>query len=129
MPDIATLHTAPAELSKLPSPGLIRRVIRQRQERSALFEADLFADPAWDMLLDLAAAHAEGQRVSVTSLCIASGVPTTTALRWIAQLTAKGLVEKVQDAIDRRRAFVRLTDRSIAAIARYFRNVEPAPAL
>jgi len=36
------------------------------------------ADPAWDMLLDLTAARAESRAVSVSSLCIAAGVPTTT---------------------------------------------------
>ncbi|MCB2078548.1 MAG: MarR family transcriptional regulator, partial [Novosphingobium sp.] len=69
----------------LPDPRLVRRIIRQRQLRTRFFDGDLFADPAWDMLLDLTAARAEHARVSVTSLCIASGVPPTTALRWISQ--------------------------------------------
>jgi DNA-binding MarR family transcriptional regulator len=80
----------------------------------------MFADPAWDMLLDLTAARAEHKRVSVTSLCIASGVPSTTALRWIALLTQAGLLERVEDDTDRRRAFVQLTDRASDAMARYF---------
>ena len=42
----------------LPDPRLVRRIIRQRQLRARFFEADLFADPAWDMLLDLTAARA-----------------------------------------------------------------------
>ena len=42
------------------------------------------------MLLDLTAARAEHTRVSVTSLCIASGVPPTTALRWIGQMSDAG---------------------------------------
>jgi hypothetical protein len=104
----------------LPDPRLIRRIIRQRQLRARFFDGELFADPAWDMLLDLAASRAEHKRVSVTSLCIASGVPPTTALRWIALMTEGGLLERVEDETDRRRAFITLTDRASDAMARYF---------
>jgi len=104
----------------LPDPRLVRRIIRQRQLRARFFDGDLFADPAWDMLLDLTAARAEHARVSVTSLCIASGVPPTTALRWIGQMTETGLFQRVEDEADRRRAFVALSDRAADAMARYF---------
>ena len=104
----------------LPDPRLVRRIIRHRQLRERYFEGDLFADPAWDMLLDLTAARVENTRVSVTSLCIASGVPPTTALRWIGQMTDAGLLERVDDVDDRRRAFLTLTERAAMAMARYF---------
>jgi hypothetical protein len=104
----------------LPDPRLVRRIIRQRQLRARFFEGDLFADPAWDMLLDLTAARVEHVRVSVTSLCIASGVPPTTALRWIGQMTDAGLLQRVDDETDRRRAFITLTDKAADAMARYF---------
>jgi DNA-binding transcriptional ArsR family regulator len=110
-------------LTPLPDPQLIRRVIRQRQLRGRFFDSALFADPAWDMLLDLAAARAEHKQVSVTSLCIASGVPPTTALRWIGQLTAAGLLERVEDEADRRRAFLALSDQAAEAMARYFATI------
>ena len=104
----------------LPDPRLVRRIIRQRQLRARFLDGDLFADPAWDRLLDLTAARAEHARVSVTSLCIASGVPPTTALRWIGQMTEAGLLERVEDETDRRRAFITLTDKASEAMARYF---------
>ena len=107
----------------LPDPRLVRRIIRQRQLRARFFDGDLFADPAWDMLLDLTAARAEHARVSVTSLCIASGVPPTTALRWIGQMTDAGLLERVEDETDRRRAFITLTDKAADAMARYFADI------
>ena len=75
------------------------------------------------MLLDLTAARSEHARVSVTSLCIASGVPPTTALRWIGQMTDAGLFERVEDDTDRRRAFIALTDRAADAMARYFAEI------
>ena len=107
----------------LPDAKLVRKIIQQRQLRARFFESDLFADPAWDMLLDLTAARVEHARVSVTSLCIASGVPPTTALRWIGQLTAAGLFERVEDDTDRRRAFIQLTDKAVEAMSRYFHEL------
>jgi hypothetical protein len=104
----------------LPEPRLIRRILSARQQRARFFDAELFADPAWDMLLDLTASRAEHKRVSVTSLCIAAGVPPTTALRWIGQMQHAGLFERVEDTMDRRRAFIGLTDSAAEAMARYF---------
>jgi len=120
-PELAALRrTRPP----LPDPRLIRRIIHHRQMRARFFDGALFADPAWDILLDLTAARAEHRRVAVTSLCIASGVPPTTALRWIGQMIEAGLLEKVEDETDRRRAFVALTDKAADAMARYFANLE-----
>lgn len=104
----------------LPDPRLVRRIIRHRQIRARIFGDGLFADPAWDMLLDLTAARVEHKRVSVTSLCIASGVPPTTALRWIGQLTDEGMVVRVEDETDRRRAFIALSDRGADRMAQFF---------
>ena len=87
------------------------------------FDADLFADPAWDILLDLAAARAERQQVSVTSLCIAAGVPATTALRWIGQMVDADLLVRVSDPHDRRRAYIALSDHTADALARYFSEI------
>lgn len=107
----------------LPEPRLVRQIIRQRQARARFFDGDLFADPAWDILLDLTAARAEHERVSVTSLCIASGVPATTALRWISQMTEMGILERVEDEQDKRRAFIALSDPAADAMARYFADL------
>jgi DNA-binding MarR family transcriptional regulator len=108
----------PAFEAEPPSPGetdeedvaAIRRAIRARRMRGSFFAPGLFSDPAWDMLLDLYAADAEDMPVSVSSLCIASAVAPTTALRWIARMTEDGLLERRPDATDRRRAFMALTD-------------------
>jgi len=112
-----------ATASGLPDGRLVRKIIRQRQLRSRFLDGDLFADPAWDMLLDLTASRVECKRVSVTSLCIASGVPPTTALRWIGQMVEAGLFARVCDDSDRRRAFIELTDKAAHAMARYFSEI------
>ena len=108
----------------LPDARLIHRIIHQRRLRGKFLLPDLFADPAWDILLDLTAARVEHRRVSVTSLCIAAGVPPTTALRWIGQMIDLGLLVREQDDQDRRRAFIDLSEDGAAAMARYFAALE-----
>src|SRR3546814_14694380 len=96
--------------------------------RTRFFDGALFADPAWDMLLDLTASRAEHVRVSVTSLCIASGVPPTTALRWIGQMVDAGLFVRTADGVDKRRAFVALSAQAAEAMGRYFVKLVKAAA-
>lgn len=112
----------------LPDPQMVRQLIANRQARARFFDPALFGDPAWDMLLDLTAAHGEGAQVSVTSLCIAAGVPATTALRWLTQMVETGVFVRVPDPADRRRAFIALSDKAIAAMAGYFASLR-TPAL
>ena len=89
--------------------GIIRAAIRARRLREQFFPARLLEDPGWDMLLDLFAAELEGTQVSVSSLCIASGVAPTTALRWISRMAEAGLMVRMPDAGDKRRAFLALS--------------------
>lgn len=107
----------------LPDPHVVRQIIANRQARSRFFDPALFGDPAWDMLLDLTAAHGEGVRVSVTSLCIAAGVPATTALRWLTQMVESGIFIRVPDPADRRRAFIGLSDKALKAMSGYFASL------
>ena len=56
---------------------LARTLYAARRMRAKLFgDADLFAEPAWDILLDLYTAHCEGKLLPVTSACIGA-FPTT----------------------------------------------------
>lgn len=96
----------------------IRAMIRARRIRGQFFHADLFADPAWDMLLDLSAARLEDQAVPVSSLYIAAAVPATTALRYISKMTEFGLLTRISDPHDRRRAFVGLSEATADAMTR-----------
>lgn len=116
-----------SETPPMPQPRHVRQVIRQRQARARFFDSTLFGDPAWDMLLDLTAAHGERLSVSVTSLCIASGVPATTALRWVKQMVAMGLFVRTEDTSDKRRAFIELSEDAAIAMARYFAEQRTGP--
>lgn len=102
----------------------VRWMLRQRRMREQYFPADLFADPAWDMLLDLYAARLERQPVSVSSLCIAAAVPATTALRWIKTMTDAGLFLREDDPHDGRRIFIALAEGANDALARYFEALD-----
>lgn len=103
-----------------PDPQQIRHLISLRRLRERFFSPELFADPAWDILLDLAAARLERRSVSVSSLCIAAAVPPTTALRWIRLMTDQQLLERRADSLDARRMFVDLSDAAFDQVCGWF---------
>ncbi len=108
----STANAAAAKLN-------LRETIKLRRLRDRFFPPDLFADPAWDILLDLKAAAQEGQHVSVSSLCIAAAVPPTTALRWISAMTESGMLLRRQDPADARRVFIELSPETSAKMDDY----------
>lgn len=114
----------------LPSPRtwgasrLVKAAIGARRKREAIFGQDLFADPAWDVLLELYAAKLAQRRVPTSELCKAAAVPGTTALRWIEKLDRLALVRRLADPLDARRVFVELTPRATAAMESYFNDME-----
>src|SRR5215218_6845287 len=130
---LARLSTGPGSPAlkpseaKAPAPAVeadtVRAVIRARRLRSRFFDEELFADPAWDMLLDLLQAEIAQLRVPVSSLCIAAAVPATTALRWIKTMTDEGLFVRRADPHDGRRIFVELAPSASDAMRRYFAEV------
>lgn len=97
-----------------------KRIIALRRERDKLFSGlsarDVLGEPAWEMLLDLFVARAQGQRVSVSSLCIASYGPQTTALRYISTMTQKGIIIRTPDEDDQRRVFLTLSKPAFEAM-------------
>jgi hypothetical protein len=107
----------------------VRAVIRARRLRARFFPEDLFADPAWDMLLDLLQAEIAQLRVPVSSLCIAAAVPATTALRWLKTLVSQGLFVRRADPHDGRRVFVELAPETSRALRRYFAEVGKVAAI
>lgn len=122
---------APAAVVQQASSGpevsldLVRKTIRARRLRGRYFREDLFADPAWDMLLDLLHAELSHLRVPVSSLCIAASVPATTALRWLKTMVKEGLFVRRSDPHDGRRVFVQLAPATSDALRNYFAEVGP----
>lgn len=109
---------------EMPAISAVRTMIRARRLRDQFFSGELFADPAWDMLLDLLLARLEKRTVAVSSLCIAAAVPPTTALRWIKRLTDEGIFIRTADPRDGRRVFIDLSDEAAEGMAAYVRAVE-----
>lgn len=130
-PSAAPPPPVQADGEELPavSSETVRAVIRARRLRSRYFAEHLFADPAWDMLLDLLQAEISQLRVPVSSLCIAAAVPATTALRWLKTMVQEGLFIRRADPHDGRRVFVELAPEASQALRRYFAEVGKVAAI
>lgn len=89
---------------------LAKLILWGRSLLESELNAELFANPALNILLDLYISRAEGRSVSTSAACTASGVPTTTALRWINALTKRGMIEKHGMPSDKRFTFLELTE-------------------
>ena len=98
--------------------GLAWRYLAARGRRAAI-APDLFSDRAWDMLLDLFGPEAKGRAISVSSACLASGAPMTTALDRLRRLETGGLGVRSCDPADRRRTFVRISTGALKQMERW----------
>jgi len=104
----ATVEQAPArQLSRGEAAQLLLKV---RKKRDSIFGADLFEDPAWNIMLDLYSSTLHGRTVTVSDLCVASGTSATTALRRLGTLVDLGLIKRIADSSDRRRVLVVQTE-------------------
>lgn len=101
-----------------------RALYDMRRLRSNFFDQSLFGEPAWDILLDLFIAFANRQRISTTSCCIASAAPTSTALRWIGELSQTGLVWREPSSTDRRSSYVSLTHEGVITVAQFLTSLD-----
>jgi len=106
--------TRPASLAEV-----ARRIYAQRRRRNRHLPADMFREPAWDIMLDLFIAAEEGRRIPVTSACIAADVPSTTGLRWLQVLETRGFIDRRADPNDGRRTYVALSVAGYTAMANY----------
>lgn len=112
-PTTSSAAAQPTELGDPVSPeqltAFIRDQLRRETRRRGIGSGDLFGDPAWAMLLDLLLAKIEGRRVSVSSACIASGAPMSTALRLVRRLVDEEVLCRIPDELDRRRHFLAIS--------------------
>lgn len=93
-------------------------IYRMRQHRQAYFDSALFAEPAWDMMLDLFINKVRGARVSTTSLCLAAGVPHATGIRWIRTLREHGLLRRHRAPDDARLMLIEITTKGYQLMRR-----------
>lgn len=117
--------------------ALARALLSEAARRAQFFSRLQFHDPQWLMLLDLFVARQREQEICVSSLCIASGVPPTTALRHMTFLERQGMIVKTPHPRDSRRSIVRLSDDAHRRMLDYLalvegqfsRALQPVPAL
>lgn len=125
LPPQSSLHPHGNPISVADISALAKRAYEQRRARDRVFqEPELFGEPVWDMLLDISAAEARGECLSVTSVCIGSCVAETTALRWIKIMELRGLTCREADPRDGRRSFIKLTEDGREKLQRYFAEID-----
>lgn len=98
-------------------------IYRDRQRRSQFLPSVPFAEPAWDILLDLYFRTCRKERVSVSNACVASRVPSATALRWIDILVDSGLIVREADAADRRRIWLKPTESCMTKLSDFLSSM------
>ena len=113
---------AAARIDAIPDPArlpLARRVQRLRLRGNEIMGAAILRDPKYEVLLELYVAHHEHRRVCVSSLCGATTVPQTTALRHIDSLERQGFLTRSDDRMDARRSWILPTGKALAAVDRF----------
>lgn len=70
----------------------------------------VLTEAQWRVLLDL---RHRGTPECVTSCCIASGAPATTALRHLDELVDSGWLHRERDPDDRRKTFLSLSEYAV----------------
>lgn len=113
----ATTNTVALDDAKVKR--FVQTTITSRQKRAEFLPGEMLSDPVWDILLDLTVAYIDDRPLPVSSACIASGAPISTALRRIRDLTDAGLVIRWQDPQDARRDMVSLSKDCMAKMRDY----------
>jgi DNA-binding MarR family transcriptional regulator len=73
----------------------LRSIQMVRRAREEVFGGGLFSDPAWDILLELYAAHLGQRTVSINDLAAEIRLPPGNVSRWVAVLSEKEIVETI----------------------------------
>lgn len=118
--DTLQANSGPADQSRSDPAALARAAFRQRRERAAVFHeiSDILGEPAWDILLSLYTAE-DPRGLPASNVGHITGVPHSTALRYLTTLADRGLVDSDTIDEDRRCRFVRLSPDARARLTRY----------
>lgn len=101
-------------------------LLTERRLRRRFLPAELFHEPAWDMLLALFVSHDERQPMNIKALVSMSDAPVTTSQRWIEHLHKLKLIDRVIDPTDRRRVEISLSHTGDLAMRAYLRSFSRA---
>ncbi len=102
--------------------SMARYIFKLRRHRYRYFPINLFAEPAWDMLLMLYGMPGNGP-ARAKELALGCQVAFTTALRWQAVLESQGMIERTPHRNDARVTEVRLTKKGKDKLDAYFSSL------
>lgn len=103
---------------------LAQTEVRRRSLVQRLMPRSRSYGSAWMIMLDLFLHQDDPRGVSVKSASLASGLPSTTALRFIDELEQAGLVTSEWSEDDRRRKMLSLTPDGHATVTRILLALE-----
>lgn len=116
-------ETLPQDSQHLSS--LAEEIYLMRRARDREMPSELFGEPAWDMLLALY--RENDPALTMDALHLVSGIPESTAVRWVAALQCRGLVERARpgdqnlDLVSLTGEGRRILERSLGAMLRILR--------
>jgi DNA-binding MarR family transcriptional regulator len=96
-------------------------MLAERRMRRQFLPAELFHEPAWDMLLALFASRDDRLPMNIKALVSMSDAPVTTSQRWIEHLHKLKLIDRVIDPTDRRRVEISLSHAGDQQLRSYLR--------
>jgi len=116
-------------IDEAPLADFAESLYRHRRKRGRYLPEKIFAEPAWDILLDLYINGVRGRPVSITSACIAGDIPATTGLRWLGVLEQERLIERQVSRTDARVTLVRLTGHAHEQMREFFTEAARTTAM
>lgn len=90
--------------------AMAERLLLERRKRDALFPADLFGEPAWDLLLALFIARDEDRSMTVAEAYGAAGVAPAAGRTLLAKLEESRLITRCSRSRRRNADLINLTD-------------------
>lgn len=93
-----------------------RRILDIRHDLRAHFGIGFIQDPAFEVLLELYVSAASSRRLSASSAYSGTDLALTTSSRWLARLSAAGIVIRDADPADGRRIWVSLSNHAFATL-------------
>lgn len=67
-------------------------ILNLRRVRSEMLPPELFAEPGWDLLLELFVADAHGHRLTAREVSNRADIPPSVLSRWLIHLTQIGFI-------------------------------------
>lgn len=102
---------------------IARTLLRERRMRSDYFDADIIADPVWELLLILYDAEETARVCATADLQQGSNMSADTLIRWIKVLERRGLLTTIGDARLFEGSLVKLTRSAHRAMTQYLQGI------